>query len=218
MSKVRLCASITSNDIPSVKMIEPIVDLLEVRIDLIGDSWTDVARQLKKPWIACNRMVEEGGKWEGNEARRIERLLQAIELGAKIVDIEYNAKNVENIIKLIKKRADCLLSFHDFQKTPSLDVLKQIVNKELKAGADICKIVTTAQTFEDNLAVMRLFSEFPDVKMVAFAMGTQGFISRVMAPLIGAHFTYGAVKKGEESAPGQLPVSDMLAVYEMVNL
>ena len=218
MSKVRLCASITSNDIPSVKMIEPIVDLFEVRIDLIGDSWTDVARQLKKPWIACNRMVEEGGKWEGNEARRIERLLQAIELGAKIVDIEYNAKNVENIIKLIKKRAECLLSFHDFQKTPSLDVLKQIVNKELKAGADICKVVTTAQTFEDNLAVMRLFSEFPDAKMVAFAMGTQGFISRVMAPLIGAHFTYGAVQKGTESAPGQLPVSDMLAVYEMVNL
>jgi 3-dehydroquinate dehydratase type I len=79
-------------------------------------------------------------------------------------------------------------------------------------------VVTTAQTFEDNLAVMRLFSEFPDTKMVAFAMGTQGFISRVMAPLIGAHFTYGAVQKGNESAPGQLPVSDMLAVYEMVNL
>jgi 3-dehydroquinate dehydratase I len=218
MNKVKLCASIIDTDIAAVKKIEPIVDLFEVRIDLIGDKWTEVAHQLKKPWIACNRMVEEGGKWDGNEARRIERLLQAVELGAKIVDIEYNAKNVDNIIRLIKKRADCLLSFHDFQKTPSLDVLKQIVNKELKAGADICKVVTTAQTFEDNLAVMRLFSEFPDVKMVAFAMGTQGFISRVMAPLIGAYFTYGAVQKGVESAPGQLPVSDMLAVYEMVKL
>jgi 3-dehydroquinate dehydratase I len=218
MNKVKLCASIIDTDIAAIKKIEPIVDLFEVRIDLIGDKWPEVARQLKKPWIACNRMVEEGGKWEGNEARRIERLLQAIELGAKIVDIEYNAKNVENIIRLIKKRADCLLSFHDFQKTPSLDVLKQIVNKELKAGADICKVVTTAQTFEDNLAVMRLFSEFPGVKMVAFTMGTQGFISRVMAPLIGAYFTYGAVQKGVESAPGQLPVSDMLAVYEMVKL
>jgi 3-dehydroquinate dehydratase type I len=97
-------------------------------------------------------------------------------------------------------------------------MLKQIVSKEIKAGADICKVVTTAQTFEDNLAVMRLFSEFPGTKIVAFAMGTQGFISRVMAPLIGAYFTYGAVQKGVESAPGQLPVSDMMAVYEMVNL
>jgi 3-dehydroquinate dehydratase len=39
-----------------------------------------------------------------------------------------------------------------------------------------------------------------------------------MAPLSGAHFTYGAVQKGVESAPGQLPVSEMLAVYEMVKL
>jgi len=207
-----------NTNIDAVKKIEPIVDLFEVRIDLIGDSWTEVARQLTKPWIACNRMVEEGGKWDGNEARRIEKLLQAIELGARIVDIEYNAKNVENIIRLIRKRADCLLSFHDFKKTPSLDVLKQIVNKELKAGADICKVVTMAQTFEDNMAVMKLFSEFPGTKMVAFTMGTQGFLSRVMSPLIGAYFTYGAVQKGVESAPGQLPVSDMLAIYEMVTL
>jgi 3-dehydroquinate dehydratase type I len=68
------------------------------------------------------------------------------------------------------------------------------------------------------MAVMKLFSEFPGTKMVAFTMGTQGFLSRVMSPLIGAYFTYGAVQKGVESAPGQLPVSDMLAIYEMVTL
>jgi len=61
-------------------------------------------------------MVEEGGKWEGNEARRIERLLQAVELGAKIVDIEYNAKNVENIIKLIKKTGRVLIIFPRFSE------------------------------------------------------------------------------------------------------
>lgn len=218
MNKVKLCASIINTDVEAVKNIESIVDLFEVRIDLIGDGWVDVARHLTKPWIATNRMVEEGGKWEGNEARRIEKLLQAVELGAKIVDIESNAKNVDNIIRLIRKKATCLLSFHDFQKTPPFDTLKQIVQKELKAGADICKIVTTSQTFEDNLAVMRLYSEFPEVKMVAFTMGPQGFISRVMSPLIGAYFTYGAVKKGSESAPGQLPVSDMLQIYEMVKI
>ena len=70
MSKVKLCASITGTDLAAVKKIEPIVDLFEVRIDLIGDNWTEIARQLKKPWIACNRMVEEGGKWDGNEKNR----------------------------------------------------------------------------------------------------------------------------------------------------
>jgi len=218
MKKLKLCASIINTDIKAVKEVEPLVDLFEVRIDLIGDGWTEIARQLKKPWIACNRMVEEGGKWDGNEARRIERLLQAIELGAQIVDIEYSAKNVGNIIQFVRKRALCLLSFHDFQKTPPLDTLRQIVQSELKAGADICKIVTTAKEFEDNLTILKLITEFPKTRMIAFAMGQQGLMSRVMAPMVGADFTYGAVQKGKESAPGQLPVTEMLKFYEMLTV
>lgn len=216
MKRPSLCASIITTDIKAIKEIEPLVDLFEVRIDLIGDSWTEVAKQLKKPWIACNRLVEEGGKWQGNEARRIEKLLQAMELGAKIVDVEYNAKNVDNIISFIKKRATCLLSFHDFEKTPSLETLKQTVQKELKAGADICKIVTFAQSFEDNLTVLQLIAEFPETRIVAFAMGPQGMASRVLAPSAGAYFTYGAVEKGKESAPGQIPVVDMLRLYKIL--
>ncbi|MBN1643956.1 MAG: type I 3-dehydroquinate dehydratase [Dehalococcoidales bacterium] len=216
MKKVKLCASITNTDIKAVKEVEPLVDLFEVRIDIIGEGWVEVARQLKKPWIACNRMVEEGGKWDGNEARRIERLLQATELGATIVDIEYNAKNVDNIIRFIRKRATCLLSFHDFQKTPSLDTLKQIVQSELKAGADICKVVTTSKDFEDNLTVLKLITEFPKTRILSFAMGEYGLMSRIMAPMVGADFTYGAVRKGSESAPGQLPITEMLKFYEIL--
>jgi len=216
MKRPRLCASIINTNIEAVKQVEPLVDLFEVRIDLIGDGWVEVARALKKPWIATNRLMEEGGKWNGNEARRIEKLLQAIELGAGIVDVDYNAKNVENIIAFVKKRATCLLSFHDFKGTPSLETLRQITRKQLKAGADICKIVTTARSFDDNLTVLRLITEFREIKMVAFAMGPEGMASRLLAPAMGAEFTYGAVGKGIESAPGQIPVVDMLKLYELL--
>jgi 3-dehydroquinate dehydratase type I len=216
MKRPSLCASITATDIKAIKAVEPLVDLFEVRIDIIGDGWTEVAKKLDKPWIACNRLVEEGGKWQGNEARRIEKLLQAMELGAKIVDVEYNAKNVDNIISFIKKRATCLLSFHDFEKTPSLEILKHTVQMELKAGADICKVVTFAQSFEDNLTVLQLITEFPGKRIVAFAMGPQGMASRLLAPVAGAYFTYGAVEKGKESAPGQIPVVDMLSLYNIL--
>jgi 3-dehydroquinate dehydratase type I len=216
MKRPSLCASITTTDIKAIKAVEPLVDLFEVRIDIIGDGWTEVAKKLDKPWIACNRLVEEGGKWQGNEARRIEKLLQAMELGAKIVDVEYNAKNVDNIISFIKKRATCLLSFHDFEKTPSLEILKHTVQMELKAGADICKVVTFAQSFEDNLTVLQLITEFPGKRIVAFAMGPQGMASRLLAPVAGAYFTYGAVEKGKESAPGQIPVVDMLSLYNIL--
>jgi 3-dehydroquinate dehydratase type I len=216
MKKPKICAVIVSDDPKAVDEIKPLVDLFEVRIDLIGDDWPELVRRLKKPWIACNRTAEEGGGWQGNEARRVEKLLQAIELGADTVDIELATKNLEKVVKLTKKRVKCLLSSHNLEKTPPLDEMKDIVGRQLKAGADICKVVTTAQGFEDNLAVSQLIAEFPGVKLVSFAMGTLGYLSRVLCPLVGGDFTYASIEKGKESAQGQITVSELLEIYEMV--
>ena len=215
-NRPRICAVIVDNDIKAVKEIEPMVDLFEVRIDIIGDDWQESVKQLNKPWIATNRTIDEGGKWAGNEARRIERLLQAIELGADMVDVEFRTKNLTNIVPLVKKRVKCILSFHDIEKTPPLEELKAIVTRQIKAGADICKIVTTAREFEDNLAVLQLISEFSENKIVAFAMGQTGQISRILGPLVGADFTYGSIAKGKESAPGQMTLKELIKIYEMI--
>ena len=59
MKKPRICASMVNNDPEAVREIEPLVDLFEVRIDLIGDGWQELVKQFKKPWIACNRRVED---------------------------------------------------------------------------------------------------------------------------------------------------------------
>ena len=208
MARARICAAITNNDIKAVRKVEPVVDLYEVRIDLIGDSWEKLITQLRKPWIACNRIPEEGGRWQGNEARRIEKLLQAIELGAGMVDVELRTKNLENIVPLIKKRTRCLLSSHDLEK--------KVVQRQLKAGADICKVVTTAHSFEDNLAVLQLITESPDTKIVTGAMGPLGHLSRVLGPLVGGDFTYASMAKGKESAPGQITIMELRKLYEMV--
>ena len=217
MRKPRICAVIVNNDLEAVKGVEPLVDLFEVRIDLIGDGWPELVKQFNKPWIATNRTMDEGGKWGGNEARRIEGLLQAIELGADMVDVEFKTKNLENIVPLVKKRVKCILSYHNLEKTPPLDEMKRIVQRQLKAGADICKLVTTAQEFEDNLAVLQLISEFPENKMIAFAMGQMGQISRILGPLVGADFTYASIEKGKESAPGQIAVRDLIKTYELIS-
>ena len=218
MKKPRICAVIVDSDIDAVKEIEPLADLFEVRIDIIGDGWQELVRQLEKPWIATNRTIDEGGKWQGNEARRIEGLLQAIELGADMVDVEFRTKNLVNIVPLVKKRVKCILSFHDLEKTPPLEEMKGVVKRQLKAGADICKVVTTAKEFEDNLAVLQLISEFPENKMVAFAMGQTGQISRILGPLVGADFTYASIEKGKESAPGQMALRELINVYQITGL
>ena len=217
MNKPNICAVIVNMDLAAIREVEPLVELFEVRIDIIGDGWQEVVKQLEKPWIACNRVKEEGGNWQDSEARRKEELLKAIQLGADIVDIELSTTNLERVVSIIKKSARCLLSFHELEKTPALDNLKKTVKWQLAAGADICKVVTTAQGFEDNLTVLKLIQEFPETSIVAFAMGPLGLPSRILSPLAGGDFTYAAIGKGAESAPGQVTVAELYKLYQMVS-
>ena len=212
----KICLAIVEDDIKSIKQVEPLVDLFEVRIDLIGDGWQELVKQLRKPWIACNRSASEGGKGEKIEAIRIGKLLKAIELGAGMVDIEFRTENLAEVVPLIKKRSQCVVSSHDYQRTPAVDELRDIAKKQLHAGADICKIVTTATKVEDNMAVLQLVSEFSKQRIVAFAMGEPGLLSRLLCPLVGGEFTYASIGRGKESAPGQMAIREFRNLYEMM--
>ena len=77
MNRPKICAVIINKDLEAIRKIEPLVALFEVRIDLIGNGWQELVKQLQKPWIACNRRADEGGRWENDEARRVEELLKA---------------------------------------------------------------------------------------------------------------------------------------------
>jgi len=211
----KICASIVNNDLEAVKKVGSLVDLFELRIDLIGSGWQEVAKNLSKPWLACNRRAEDGG-WRGGESERIKVLLSAIELGASIIDVELSTPGVEKVVRDIKGRADCLLSYHNLKETPPPVKMREIIENQLAAGADICKVVTTARAFTDNIAVLQLITDFPKTRVVAFAMGDMGQISRVLCPLVGGYFTYASVEEGRESASGQITAKDLKKLYGML--
>jgi len=215
MKRPSICAVIVSKDLPTIE-IEPFIDLYEVRIDLIGDGWPELVKRLNRPWIACNRLLDEGGRWGKSEASRVEELLKAVELGADIIDIELKTKTLGEVVKLIKKKTKCLVSSHELNGTPSLGEMKEIVHRQLEAGADVCKVVTTAHRFEDNLMTLQLITEFPQIRIVSFAMGPLGYVSRILCPLVGGYFTYASIEEGKESASGQITVRDLRKIYEMV--
>jgi 3-dehydroquinate dehydratase type I len=215
-SKARICAAIVNDDLLAIKKVAPLVDLFEVRIDLIGSNWREIAASLKKPWIACNRRAEEGGKWHGGEYKRITELLSALEFGAAIIDIELATPDIKKIVREIKGNAKCLISYHNIKETPPLLKLKEIIKAEKDAGADICKVATTARTFKDNLVVLKLIEEHPKVNIIAFAMGAAGQVSRILCPLLGGRFTYASIEAGKESAEGQITVRELRQIYKML--
>lgn len=217
MKRTRICAVIVSSDVQAIREVEPFIDLFEVRIDLIGDGWQKLVSQLHKPWVASNRSMTEGGSWRESEAKRISTLLGAMDLGADIVDIELKTINLKQVVARIKQQSKCLLSFHQLERTLPLHEMKKIINQQLVEGADICKMVVTARSLSDNHVALQLIKEFPKVKIVSFAMGPLGSISRILSPLIGGYYTYASIREGEESAPGQITVGDLRKIYEMVS-
>jgi len=215
MKNTRICAAITDRN-TDILQVSAMADLFEVRIDLTGNGWQETVSGLTKPWIACNRSKDEGGSWHGSEDHRIEELMKALPLGADIIDIELATPGLNKLVPVIKNKAECLISWHNFKETPPFDELKEIVSRQLAAGADICKVITFAQKPEDNLTVLRLIPEFPRKRIIAFAMGESGLASRILCPLAGGEFTYASIEKGNESAPGQITVRELHEIYRMV--
>jgi 3-dehydroquinate dehydratase-1 len=215
MKRPRICGVIVNKDLELIRGIEKLIDLFEVRIDVIGDGWQELAQQLRKPWVACNRTADEGGKWKGDEKGRTEELLKAVELGADIVDLELGTRNLGEIVGLIKKRTKCLLSFHELSRTPPVSEMRGIIQRQIEAGGDVCKVITTAQRFEDNLTVLQLITEFPGIRVVSFAMGPLGVVSRIFCPLVGGDFTYASLEEGKESACGQITARGLRKIYEL---
>jgi 3-dehydroquinate dehydratase type I len=214
----RICAVIVGEDFKVPGEILPLIDLFEVRIDLIGEGWQKVVKKLSLPWLATNRTPVEGGKGEVDEETRVSKLFEAVALGASMVDVELSLKSLKKVVPEIKKKALCLVSFHDITGIPPLPRLIEIARRQIDAGADICKVVTTATSFDDSLTMLRLLKTFPNQKMVALAMGPHGMISRILSPMAGAYFTYASLLRGKESAPGQLTVTELREIYRTVGV
>ena len=149
------------------------------------------------------------------------KLVRAIEAGARYVDVEMEAE--KQMSKRVRSAAHengtvFVRSYHDFEGTDSLEALKAIVEKCHYHGADMVKIVTTANSEADAQRVLALYDwyakEFPQGGLVAFCMGEEGRQSRLDCIGKGAPYTYAALSADEAAAPGQWPADEMRkAIY-----
>lgn len=197
-------------------------DFVEVRLDQLKswDKLSDIVDSSKIPMIATNRSSKNQGRFTGNEKKRKKTLISAAESGFQYVDIELSISDLKDTCDILHGfGARVILSFHDFEKTLSIQEMNRILNQELSSGADICKIVTTTRSIEDNLTVLDfVFRSHKIAKIVCFAMGELGKASRLLSPIFGAYFTLASIGRGQETAPGQISVQEMRNIYKNLRL
>ena len=165
--------------------------------------------------IGTCRRVANGGKFKGSLASQLDVLTKARAAGCQIVDLELQSalKSKPEAIARLRSRARLILSFHDFHATRNLE---QTLQKMLKIPADFYKVVTTATTLSDNVAMMTfLQTESGKHALIGLCMGEQGIISRVLSVRAGSAFTFGAVSADLKTAPGQVSAQDLRSIYRI---
>ena len=196
----------------------PLADLIELRVDYLRNA--ELEKLLKageRPLIVTNRRKAEGGRYRGDEKKRLAILRQAVDLGAAFVDVEIRTER-SSLRELInnKNGTRMILSSHDFQRTRSGGELRRLLDRMMRQGADVAKIATFARSWDDNLKVLALipYARKRGQAIVTFCMGEKGKMSRIFSPLMGAAWTYASLGRRQASAPGQLTVKEMREIWE----
>ena len=186
-----------TSDVPLVATCR-LADLMATEPSLQDESLTPQSKEIKAAQIAEKR------------------LCKAIEAGARYVDVELEApKQMSKRVRNVAHESGTVFirSYHNFDGTDSVEALKAIVEKCFYHGADLVKVVTTANCPEDVERVMSLY-ESADANLIAFCMGEAGRASRIECLKYGAPYTYAALSEAEAAAPGQMATADMkAAVY-----
>jgi len=195
------------------KFIDRGVDIFEIRADLFDKPIDKVVayinavkESISSPLIGTIRETER------NRADRIDWLV-SLSKHVDIIDVELGIPEWRDVVNGIAGSSTIIMvSEHDFNATPDVAGLKDIVKRSLKQGAKIVKIAVTAKTASDVTRLLK-FTEECEVPVVTMAMGDAGKISRIAAPLFGSLFVYGYLRK--PVVPGQLSA---LAVAEALKL
>ena len=225
-----ICTSIQNRTLDEIFAIleSGEVEMAEIRLDrcnLAQDEVEELFSSSDVPLIATCRVseiraaIDDGNtddrKLDSRASQKAESLLiTAIHAGAAYTDLEIEAPAMMSK-RIRRETRECgtvlIRSYHDFSGTDSLEALKALTEKCFALGADIAKIVVTANDDDDTARVLKLYESFDPGRLVAFAMGEKGRSSRIDCLAKGAPHTYAALNEEEAAAPGQMSTASMRA-------
>lgn len=202
-----ICVSIADISFDQCREILRDCEMAEIRLDRVDFSLP----QVREIFSLHPRLIATCRPGKFSEEEREALLLTAIEAGAAYVDIEVDtgAEFLDAVTGACRKKScKVIISYHDYENTPSREDLKTMLKWCFLAGADVAKIACQVNCEADAARILSLY----DVdcrgnggkKIVAIGMGELGKITRPAALLLGAPFSYAALSQGKETAPGQL--------------
>ncbi len=208
-------------------------DLVEWRCDWYEDAHSTecvlgVATELRKRLgekvlLFTFRTAEEGGEQLINHSQYIALNKSVIASGyVDMIDVElFRGDDVmEELVAYAREHGrHVVASNHDFDKTPMKEEIVRRLLRMQELGADIAKIAVMPQTKEDVQVLLEATKEVSQQDksgpIITMSMSGLGRISRIQGEIYGSSVTFAAAR--EASAPGQIPVEELIELLQEVH-
>lgn len=202
-------------------------DLLEWRVDFfegIADSAevVELAANIKRiangiPLLFTRRSSKEGGEKIALSEPQVVALYRMVCESGLVDMVDFEMGNHADHVREVRAMSHAagvqlILSFHDFQRTPAVDVLNGRFALAAELGADVAKVAVMPQGMEDVLTLLTATLQSSGrlgIPVVSMAMAGWGSVTRLCGWTFGSAMTFAVGQ--HSSAPGQLPIEDLAA-------
>ncbi len=197
--------------------------MLELRTDFIEGLDTNklkeliaAAKQTGLPIIVTCRDTAQGGQNNLPATLRRQILVEAVKLGADLIDCElanFQGQFENDIRKALaeNKKTKLIISAHNFKEP--FENLTEIYEEIYSIFPDaIAKTAYQAKHINDCFDAFDILREYGD-KAIAICMGRFGIISRIIAKKLNAFLTFASIAEDQATAEGQLTIEKMKNLY-----
>ena len=231
MTNVEVAATVAPNQLldtvtlDNIKEYSDDIDIIELRIDQWEDRHLELLKsnleRLQELNINVNvlvtyRTVSQGGKGEMKYEAYMTLLKEIIKNHrCQMIGIEWDSdcdvfahRDLINLAHRYNKQV--VISYHNFQETPDIDILKFTYYKMNQLNPDYVKIAVMPQDKEDVATLLEAVAtraDTLDAKVIGISMSKVGLVSRTAQGVFGGTVSYGCL--GEPQAPGQIHVKTL---------
>ena len=162
------------------------------------------------------RTRAEGGQIELSSEEYVQIIKEVAQLyQPDYIDFEYFS--YKDVFDQMLDFPNLVLSYHNFQETP--ENLMEILSELTSLNPKVVKIAVMANTEQDVLDLMNFTRGFktlnPKQEYVTISMGKVGKVSRITSDVTGSSWSFASLD--EASAPGQISLSSMKKIREILN-
>ena len=162
------------------------------------------------------RTRAEGGEIDLDSAEYVQIIKDVAQLyQPEYIDFEYFSH--KDVFEEMLDFPNLVLSYQNFQETP--ENMMEILSELTSLTPKVVKVSVMAHTEQDVLDLMNFTRGFktlnPEQEYVTISMGKVGKVSRITSDVTGSSWSFASLD--EASAPGQISLSSMKKIREILN-